>query len=155
MRWHGFAAMSLPLALLVSSAVGQVRSAEVRLTPAEVEAILPIDAGAGTSGVKGIKTRVLHGDPTKPGLYTIRLTLPPNTHIKAHMHPDDRIATVISGTWYIGYGDGFDQKKLKALSPGSFYTEPPGVVHFARTGKMPVVVEITGYGPTGTDYVEK
>src|SRR5260370_11005235 len=26
----------------------------------------------------------------------------------AHTHPDDRVATVISGTWYIGYGAKFD-----------------------------------------------
>jgi quercetin dioxygenase-like cupin family protein len=153
MRPH-IAAVLLWVGLLVCSGIGQDRGAEVRLSPAEVDAILPIDAGPGTSGVKGIHTRVLHGDPTKPGLYTIRLTIPPNTHIKAHKHPDDRIATVISGTWFIGYGDAFDEKKVKALTPGSFYTEPPGIVHFARTGKQGVVVEITGYGPTGTDYIE-
>src|SRR6476660_3293113 len=137
------------------SRTGRIHGGGSRMNMAEVDTILPIDAGAGTSGVHGIETRVLKGDPTRPGLYTIRLSIPANTHIKAHQHPDDRIATVISGTWYIGYGAAFDEKKLKALTPGSFYTEPPGVVHFARTGKQPVVVEITGYGPTGTDYVEK
>jgi len=142
-------------AVFALSITAQSRDGQIRLTMAEVDTILPIDAGAGTSGVHGIETRVLKGDPTKTGLYTIRLTIPANTHIKAHQHPDDRIATVIAGTWYIGYGQAFDEKLLKALEPGSFYTEPPGVVHFARTGKQPVVVEITGYGPTGTDYVEK
>jgi uncharacterized RmlC-like cupin family protein len=95
----------------------------------------------------------LKGDPNKPGLYTIQLTVPANTKIEAHAHPDDRVATVISGTWHIGYGSRFGEKKLKALAPGSFYTEPPTVAHFARTGNQPVVVQITGYGPTGTKYV--
>lgn len=126
-----------------------------RLTPAEIAAITPTGAGAGTSGVKGIQTRLLKGDPTKPGLYTIELTVPANTRIAAHKHPDDRVATVISGTWFIGYGSEFDEKKLKALKPGSFYTEPPDVDHFARTGKSAVVVQITGFGPTGTEYVKK
>ena len=49
---------------------------------------------------------------------------------------------------------GFDEKKLKALTPGSFYTEPPSVAHFARTGNRSVVIQITGYGPTGTTYTE-
>jgi quercetin dioxygenase-like cupin family protein len=125
-----------------------------RLTPQEIDALTPTGAGVGTSGVKGIQTRVLKGDPNKPGLYTIQLNIPANTKIEAHTHPDDRVATVISGTWYIGYGSRFGEDKLKALSPGSFYMEPPGVAHFARTGNRPVVVQITGYGPTGTKYVE-
>jgi len=126
---------------------------EQRLTPKEISALAQLGASAGTSGVDGIQTRILKGDPTKSGLYTIQLTVPANTKIEAHTHGDDRVATVISGTWYIGYGSAFDEKKLKALMPGSFYTEPPDAPHFARTGKEPVVLQITGYGPTGTEYV--
>src|SRR2546421_5396443 len=121
-----------------------------RLTPSEIDAISPTDAGAGTSGVGGIQTRVLKGDPNKPGIYTIQLMVPANTKIEAHTHPDDRVATVISGTWQIGYGTAFDEKKLKPLVPGSFYTEPPALAHFARTGNTAVIIQITGYGPTGT-----
>ncbi len=133
---------------------GQDEDSGQRLTPAEITAITQIGAAAGTSGVSGIQTRILKGEPTKSGLYTIQLTVPAQTKIKAHDHPDDRVATVISGTWYIGYGSQFDEKKLKALTAGSFYTEPPNVAHFARTQDQPVVLQITGYGPTGTKYVE-
>jgi uncharacterized RmlC-like cupin family protein len=89
----------------------------------------------------------------KPGVYTILLKVPANTRIEAHDHPDDRIANVMSGTWFFGYGDRFDARALKALPPGSFYTEPPDQPHFARTGDKPVVILITGFGPTGTRYV--
>ena len=65
------------------------------------------------------------------------------------------MATVVSGTWRLGYGDRFDEAKVKALPPGSFYTEPPGRNHFAATGNEPVIVQITGYGPSSTDYVER
>jgi quercetin dioxygenase-like cupin family protein len=152
--------LSLFAALLFVSAAsaqtaGQTSDAGKRLTPEEIKAIGYENAGAGSSGVSGIETRILNGDPTKPGLYTIQLTVPANTRIQAHSHPDDRIATVVSGTWYIGYGDKADEKKFKALKPGSFYTEPPDAPHFARTGKTPVVVQITGYGPTGTEYVKQ
>jgi pimeloyl-ACP methyl ester carboxylesterase/quercetin dioxygenase-like cupin family protein len=125
-----------------------------RLTPAEIGAQAQVGPGAGTSGVSGIQTRVLNGDPTRPGLYTIQLSVPSNTHIEAHGHPDDRVATVVSGTWYFGYGPRFDDKELKALPPGSFYTEPANEPHFARAGRQPVVVQISGVGPTGTSYVE-
>ena len=141
--------------LLSYGAIFAQQAGEVRLTPTEIEAVTPIAPGAGTSGISGIKTRVLKGDPNSPGLYTIQLSVPPNTRIQAHDHPDDRIATVVSGTWYIGFGDKFDETKLKALSPGSFYTEPPAEDHFAETRETAVMVQITGIGPTGTTYVEQ
>jgi len=71
-----------------------------------------------------------------------------------HSHQDDRVATVVSGTCRIGYGDKFDESKLRALPPGSFYTEPPGRNHFAETADKPVEVQITGFGPSSTDYVD-
>lgn len=123
-----------------------------RKPPAEFDFAAAASAGAGTSGVAAIQTIVLKGDPTKPGLYTIMLRIPANTRIAAHTHPDDRIGTVISGTWYFGYGKAFDAAALKALPPGSFYTEPPADPHFAETRDGPVVLQITGYGPTGTTY---
>jgi len=140
--------------LLVFEVKAQETNPGQRLTPSEIDAVASVRPGAGTSGVKGIQTRVLKGDPNKTGLYTIQLTVPANTKIEAHTHPDDRVATVISGTWHIGYGARFSESKLKPLVPGSFYTEPPNVTHFARTGNRPVVVQITGYGPTGTKYVD-
>jgi hypothetical protein len=87
------------------------------------------------------------------GLYTILLKVPANTKIAAHLHPDDRVASVVSGTWYFGYGDVFDKSKLKKLPPGGIYTEVENQNHFAMTGKDPVVVAITGYGPSGVTYV--
>jgi len=108
--------------------------------------------GTGTSGVSGIETVVLKGDPTKPGLYVLALRAAPNMTIQAHSHKDDRVATVLQGTWYFGYGPKFDEKALKALPPGSTYTEPPNRPHFART-KEQVVIQIVGYGPSSTTYV--
>jgi len=129
-------------------------SPEERLTPAEYEFPARGNPGTGSSGVAGIQTVVLKGDPNQAGVYTIMLRVPAHTQIAAHSHRDDRVATVISGTWRIGYGDRFDESKLKALPPGSYYTEPPGQNHFAETGDEPVVVQITGYGPSSTDYVD-
>jgi quercetin dioxygenase-like cupin family protein len=134
-----------------SSAVGP--GTQLRLTPQEILAIGHSGASQGTSGVSGIQTRVLKGDPGKAGLYTIQLTVPPDTTIQAHDHPDDRMATVVAGMWYFGYGEEFDEKQLKALSPGSFYVESPREPHFARTGQAGAVLHISGFGPSGTKYV--
>jgi len=135
-------------------ATGQEAASHRRLSPGEIDALEQTGPSAGTSGVSGIQTRVLKGDPTKSGLYTIQLKVPANTRIESHVHPDDRVATIVSGTWYFGYGPRFEEKALKALSSGSFYTEPPNEPHFARTGETPVIVQITGFGPTGTTYTE-
>jgi len=94
------------------------------------------------------------GDPTKPGPYTIRLSIPANTKIQAHTHRDSRTAVVIAGVWYFGYGVVAGAAAEKALPAGSFYTEPGGVAHFAETKGDPVLVYITGNGPTDTVYVK-
>lgn len=109
--------------------------------------------GAGTSGASGIETVVLKGDPAKAGLYTLMLRIAPNVRIQAHSHKDDRVATVVKGTWYFGYGEKFNEASLKPLGPGSFYTEPPAVAHFAMT-KEEVVLQISGNGPSSTTYVD-
>jgi len=145
------------LVSFLDEATGPARDAgaQRRLAPTEINALADTGAGAGTSGVPGIRTRVLKGDPTRPGLYTIQLEVPANTRIEAHDHPDDRVATVVAGTWHFGYGASFDASRLKALPPGSFYTEAPQEPHFARTGSVAVVLQISGFGPTGTRYVER
>jgi len=138
-----------------ASSGAQEGAPQRRLNPKEIDSLPPTGPGAGTSGVAGIRTRALKGDPTRSGLYTIQLEVPASTRIEAHDHPDDRVATVVSGTWYFGYGTSFDEKRLRALPPGSFYTEPPNEPHFARTRSEAVVVQISGVGPTGTRYVER
>jgi hypothetical protein len=59
---------------------------------------------------------------------------------------------VLKGTWHFGYGTQFDKAKLKTLPVGSVYTEPSNGPHFAMTGNEPVIVLITGTGPTDTVY---
>jgi pimeloyl-ACP methyl ester carboxylesterase/uncharacterized RmlC-like cupin family protein len=126
----------------------------MRMTPTEVRANQTGSENIGSSLLAGVSTRVLFGDPSKAGFYTVVLSVPANTKIAAHTHRDDRIATVVSGTWKFGYGDRFEEQALKTLPPGSIYSEPGGVSHFAQTGAEPVLVEISGFGPTDTRYVD-
>jgi quercetin dioxygenase-like cupin family protein len=138
--------------LVGSAGAQQAPGGQARMTPAEIPWPKAAGAGAGTSGASGISTIVLKGDPTKPGLYVLELRAAPNMVIQAHSHKDDRMATVLKGTWYFGYGDKYNEAALKALPVGSYYTEPPNTPHFART-RDEVVLRITGYGPTSTTYV--
>jgi quercetin dioxygenase-like cupin family protein len=126
---------------------------QMRMTPADVARNQTGSDQIGSSGLAGVSTKVLSGNPSNAGFYTIVLYVPAHTTISAHSHRDDRMATVVSGTWQFGYGDRFDEGALKVLPAGSVYSEPGQTNHFARTGDEPVLVEISGFGPTDTRYV--
>jgi quercetin dioxygenase-like cupin family protein len=149
-----FASTGATLLLIAFAGAASAQERLLRLTPTEIEGMAKGGAGAGTSGVAGISTAILYGDPTKAGPYTIALRAPPNVRIAAHSHRDDRTAVVVAGVWRFGYGRKADEVLVKTLAPGSFYSEPAGVEHFAMTGPEGAVVYISGFGPTSTDYVE-
>ena len=143
------------LVVAASYAAPPASTPQIRLAPREIDAIPSHDAGAGTSGVAGIHTTLLVGDPAKAGPYAIRLSIPANTKIRAHSHRDDRSAVVVTGTWYFAYGANTDRTAEKELPAGSFYTEPAGAVHYAETKSEPVVIVITGTGPSDTVYQDQ
>ena len=95
------------------------------------------------------------GDRAKPGLYIQLVRWPPHAVLKAHSHPDDRYVIVLSGTFYHGIADKFDESKLEARPAGSFFTEPKGVRHFGVTKDEGVVLYFVGTGPSTTDNLEK
>jgi quercetin dioxygenase-like cupin family protein len=125
---------------------------ELRMTPTEITNGDKGDSQIGSSKLAGVHTKVLAGNPATAGFYSILLFVPAHTAIQAHSHRDDRMATVVSGTWHFGYGSHYDEKAMKTLPAGSVYSEPGGVNHFARTAEDPVVVQISGFGPTDTRY---
>jgi quercetin dioxygenase-like cupin family protein len=103
----------------------------------------------------GSKIAVLNGDPKKPGPYTLRLKIPPHAKNPPHSHPDNRQVTVLAGTWNFGHGDKFDPAKSTQLPAGTFFTEPAKGVHYNFTGNEEVLVQISGVGPTGTEFIKK
>ena len=142
------------LSLVAACAAAAQSLPEMRMTPEEIRASTLDNNQIGSSGLPGVHTKVVFGDPSKVGFYTILLFVPAHTTIQAHSHRDDRVATVVSGEWHFGYGNYFDAKSLKTLPPGSVYSEPGGDNHFGRTDTDPVIVEVSGYGPTDTHYFE-
>jgi len=142
------------LSLMVASVATAQSLPEMRMTPSEVQASALDCNQIGSSSLPGVHTKVVFGDPSKVGFYTILLFVPAHTTIQAHTHRDDRVAVVVSGEWHLGYGTHFDARSLKTLPPGSVYSEPGGDNHFAQTDTDSVIVEISGYGPTDTHYFE-
>ncbi|MFT3668939.1 MAG: cupin domain-containing protein [Pseudoxanthomonas sp.] len=150
-RAAGAALMGVALVLTASAAPGK---GQARLSPSEIAGLGKGGAGPGTSGIAGIRTTVLFGDPARSGPYTIEIRVPPHTRIAAHTHRDRRSAVVVSGRWYFGYGTTLAEDRLKLLPAGSFYTEPAGDAHFALTRDEPAVVYISGDGPTDTHFTQ-
>ncbi|MDR0870589.1 MAG: cupin domain-containing protein [Planctomycetaceae bacterium] len=99
------------------------------------------------------QTITLVGNPREKGLYVTRTKIPKGKQVIPHTHTDSRTVVVISGTYYYGVGEVFDAKKLVAMPPGSFYTEPAGVPHFTWAVDDDVVVQTTAIGPSGTQIV--
>src|SRR5881394_1394570 len=80
---------------------------------------------------KGAQIAVVTGDPSKEGLYVVRLKAPAGYKVPAHVHPNDENVTVISGTLNIGMGDKLDEKKGTAVKVGGFAKAPKGMQHYA------------------------
>ena len=96
---------------------------------------------------------VLVGDPSLAAPYLLRVKLPAGTRMLPHRHSEDRVYTVISGVFYIGLGDEFDESKLTAHAPGSVIVLPANQPHFhwAKSGEY--VTQISAIGPLGLDYL--
>ncbi|HSO67803.1 MAG TPA: cupin domain-containing protein [Desulfatirhabdiaceae bacterium] len=102
-----------------------------------------------------VQTLVHAGNPEKEGLYSIRVKIPAGTRLAPHFHPDNRVVVVLSGTLYYGYGTDFDETNMKALPPGSFFTEPAAQPHFAWARSGDVVLQANAVGPSGTTWLHR
>lgn len=143
--------LALSLATAAGAQTGAARLPDYAKTLAELAAIPPT-GGVGGSGNAKVRVVTILGNPAQPGPYAQLIEVGANARIPAHHHAGDRIGTVLKGTWHFGYGSAFSQAALKTLPVGSVYTEPSGAGHFAMTGTEPVIVLITGTGPTDTVY---
>jgi len=140
----------LALGLLLSLAV-PLRAeglSPIRLAPEEIRLV------ADASRPGGMAVAVLSGDLGKPGLYAARILMPAGLKVLPHVHPEDRLVVVLSGTLSFGFGERYDPALMKPLPAGSFFVEPAGRPHFAWTGDADVVVQVSGIGPSGTVYLQ-
>jgi quercetin dioxygenase-like cupin family protein len=100
----------------------------------------------------GAQAAVLFGDPTKEGLFALRLKAPAGYAVAPHTHPANEVVTVISGTTHLGMGEKADRSVTKALPAGSFFALPKDTAHFVYFDEE-TVLQITTNGPWGLKYV--
>jgi hypothetical protein len=101
-----------------------------------------------------VRLAILIGDISRPGPYVVRVKVPGGVKLMPHVHPEDRIYTVIAGVFYIGLGKTFDPAKLEAYPPGSVIVLPGHTPHFHWAMSGEYVTQVSGYGPLGLDYVD-
>lgn len=96
-------------------------------------------------------TIVVAGDPAKPGLYVIRRLFKPGETSSPHYHDQDRLVTVIKGTWYTGEGNVKEPAKMVPIKTGGFMLHPAGLRHYDGSNDSgEVIVQIIGMGPVKT-----
>jgi quercetin dioxygenase-like cupin family protein len=100
----------------------------------------------------GAEAAVLFGDPSKEGLFALRVKFPAGYAVPPHTHPVDEVVTVISGTFKLGMGETADASAATPLPAGSFFALPPETAHFASVDEE-TVVQITTTGPWALTYV--
>jgi quercetin dioxygenase-like cupin family protein len=83
----------------------------------------------------------------------IRVKVPSGVKLMPHWHEEDRVYTVMSGVFYIGLGEQFDETKLEAYPPGAAIVLPGGTRHFhwAKSGEY--ITQVTAVGPISLEYV--
>jgi quercetin dioxygenase-like cupin family protein len=96
---------------------------------------------------------VVVGQASEPAPYVVRVKVPSGVKLMPHRHHEHRVYTVISGVFYIGLGEQFDDRELQAYPPGSVIVLPGGTAHFhwAKSGEY--VTQVTAIGPISLDYV--
>jgi quercetin dioxygenase-like cupin family protein len=141
----GALALAATVTLNSSLAFGQADTRGfVRVTPQQVKWVDDPPENFG------IKRATIQGDPSKPGIYVIRIRFPRGVMGLPHYHKEDRHAVVLQGTWYTGTGADFQPDKTVGLKPGSYMLHPAGERHFDGAKEEDVVLQITGYGPSET-----
>jgi quercetin dioxygenase-like cupin family protein len=114
-----------------------VRAADVKWTPI----------------IKGCELATVSGDPNTEGsAFVIRLRCADGAKIPAHWHPTDENVTVLKGVFLIGYGETFDETKLKAMNVGNFISMPKEMRHYAMS-KGESIVQVHGAGPFKVNWV--
>jgi len=130
------------VSVIAVTAYAQVAAQVVKL-PNDIEFKAPLNPGAPSGAV-------LYGDPKKAGLYVNRVKFTPGFKVMPHYHPDERTVVVLSGTFYMGIGEHWDEGKMKAYPPGTFLSEPAQMPHYTWAKDGEVIIQITGIGPNAS-----
>jgi hypothetical protein len=138
------AAIALSIAAAGPTAIG---AAEQQLNPKAISIKLPDQIPWKRNPAGTNETAVLYGDPDKPGPYVLMFKWLSGNMSRPHWHPNDRMITVLKGTWWVGTGDKFDPDSTVPLPTGSYVTHFGKEIHYDGAKGEEVWLLMAGEGP--------
>ena len=108
-----------------------------------------------TVSPSGSSQAILVGDPSKPGLYVVLTKWRPHHMSRPQSHPNDRYITVISGTWWVGWGPKYDPDSTYPIPAGRSVTHFGDQLHYDGAKDEEAVLQIVGMGPATSTAAEK
>lgn len=139
----------LSIAILLAT----LPAAFAQVQPNSVAQTLPGEIKWKPGRDPGVQFAVVAGSTAAGQVYAVRTRIPADLKVMPHTHPNDRIYTVISGTFYVGFGDKFNPDELKAFPVGSVVLVPAKASHFHWAKSGDYDVQVSGVGPTTAQYV--
>jgi hypothetical protein len=142
--------------IAVAAKIGLAKPRPPELNPAALSFKLPDQVPWVEAKNGGSAEAVLYGDPTKPGLYALFEKWHAHHGSRPHFHPNDRVITVISGTWWVNTGPKYDPDSMVPMPTGSVVVHYGKQIHYDGAKDGDCVLEIIGEGPaTATPAEEK
>ncbi len=87
------------------------------------------------------------------GTYSMKIRLPDGLKLAPHKFEKKVRINILSGLFYLGLGNKFDNASLKAFGPGSTLELSPEIAHYAAV-KGVTLIEIKGVAPWAVKYVD-
>jgi quercetin dioxygenase-like cupin family protein len=117
---------------------------------AATSSIIPETLKWSLTPFSNVTVATLYGNPMAGGTYAILTKYRAGGRSMPHTHLDDRLITVISGTFYAGVGMEFDESQTTPLRPGTVMIIPANVHHYGWAKDGETIVQEVGLGPSAT-----
>jgi hypothetical protein len=131
-----------------------------RLDPAETIVTLPdaikFVAWSGAPPHSG-EMATLYGGLDTPGPYLVLMKWYPGYMSAPHSYATDRLSLVLSGTWWVNSGAGFDPNQTVPVPAGGFVRRVARTPHYdgvKRDAKEPAVIALFGIAPVDLALVD-
>ncbi len=94
----------------------------------------------------GMRMMYLHGDPSQPGPYVLRIRVPTGYKIPPVKYPDDRVTTVLKGKMWNAEGERYDPMKMQEWEAGTMFVTPANTPHY-QWARTELILQVVGFGP--------
>ncbi|MBK6005145.1 cupin domain-containing protein [Ramlibacter ginsenosidimutans] len=77
-------------------------------------------------------------------MHMMRAHYPAGFRVQPARHADHRVATVLAGTLYVGFGERFEENRLVAVPKGATWTIPARQPYYLWAKEGAVLLQVMG-----------